>query len=72
MATTYLSPDVVPINNTNRHAGHMPLLQQLADMLLILLGERAAPYALIITTRDGPLRFTPRRSGAQRAECKLS
>lgn len=73
MATTYLSPDVVPVDNADGHAGHMPLLQQLTDMLLILLRERAAgPYALITITRDGLLRLTPRRRGTQRAECKLS
>lgn len=69
----YLSPDVVPVDNADGHAGHMPLLQQLADVFRILLGERAASYVLgLIIIRDGPLGLTPRRRGAQGAECKSS
>jgi len=68
---TYLSPDVVTVDDPDRHAGHMPLLQQLPNMLLILLGERAASYNLILT-RDRLLRLTPRRRGAQCRKCNLS
>lgn len=48
-AGAYLGPNVVPVHNSNGQTRHMPLLQQLADIFSIFLGERAAYYALIMT-----------------------